>query len=242
MAHGADMLAANSFYSNGGHEPTCSSAKALHLDSDLVPFAPAPAAASPARQPASPSKSPAAHRISTIDWTRLGFEDGAAGGTGASPSRTPQRVCVDGAWRLKSSLSSPSLPVTYSPCPGASKHVVRQPERKVQLDNYAVRAHDAPNPQTGPRAAQCVANAQSLRGLAALTLACMHIPTLADPSLPHVLVCTCARSWRRRAVRGNAPTSARRLRRSGAPLRRGTHAGASHTRATHSTHPRAAST
>lgn len=138
MAHGADMLAANSFYSNGGHEPTCSSAKALHLDSDLVPFAPAPAAASPARQPASPSKSPAAHRISTIDWTRLGFEDGAAGGTGASPSRTPQRVCVDGAWRLKSSLSSPSLPVTYSPCPGASKHVVRQPERKVQLDNYAL--------------------------------------------------------------------------------------------------------
>jgi len=138
MAHGADMLTTNSFYSNGGHEQAYSSARALHLDSNLVPFAPAPSAASPSRQPASPSKSPAAHRISAVDWTRFGFEEGAAGGVGASPSRTPQRMCVDGAWRLNSSLSSPSLPVTYSPCPGASKHVVRQPERAVQLDNYAL--------------------------------------------------------------------------------------------------------
>ena len=125
---GGDWVHNNSFYSNGATGEASSTARLVHLDMTLVPRAPPPGPA-PQR---SPTVSPA-KRVSGII-----FDDGSgsAGGGGS-----PQRVCVDGAWRLNlgTSGSSPSLPKAEM-----GKRFVPLEQhngRRLQLDNRTLMEH-----------------------------------------------------------------------------------------------------
>jgi hypothetical protein len=130
---GADFLYTNSYWSNGATGNECGRARELHLDVSLVPFAQAPASNAGAQR--SLSLSPSKRIISGI-----AFDDGSQP-SAAGASVSPQRVCVDGAWRLSTSLgTSASASSLSSPVPRHLGDEGKQPvpvfnERRVQLDN-----------------------------------------------------------------------------------------------------------
>ena len=158
-----DFVHINSYYSNtGGVTPSSWVARELHLDRSLVPLAQTEHV--PLSRP-NPSLSPS-RRISAIrfeDRTKspaagLPLADMPPAGSPSTSSSmpavtavasasshagaSPQRVYVDGQWRLRTSLgtsaSSPSLP-SRQPAGDIGKQPVHVPiERLMQLDNRAL--------------------------------------------------------------------------------------------------------
>ena len=122
---GGDFVYANSFFQNGTVASSQDGVRSrdLHLGHDLVPLAGAPSGLTPSRSSSNHATarhpSPPGRRISAIE-----FDDG----------HSPQRVPVDGAWRLTSTLSSPDI-ATVQHHPGMARRVVPQQERSMQLVN-----------------------------------------------------------------------------------------------------------
>jgi len=127
-AQEGDFLYNNSYFANGANGQECQRARELHLDASLVPLATLPKPTPAQRSPLlSPSK-----RLSAIT-----FEDGSQLAAGAVAAISPQRMYIDGAWRLSTSLgksaSSPSLPRHLGDA--GKQPVPLRSERRVQLEN-----------------------------------------------------------------------------------------------------------
>ena len=143
-----DFVHTNSYYSNtGGVTPSSKMARELHLDRSLVPLA--HTEHMPLARP-NPSLSPS-RRISAIrfeDRTKspaTGVLSAGMAPAGSPSTSSPQRVYMDGQWRLKTHLgasaSSSSLP-SRQPAGDIGKQPVHAPiERLVQLDNRALADH-----------------------------------------------------------------------------------------------------
>ena len=141
---GGDFLYANTFFNNGlvaGSQEGIRS-RDLHLGHDLVPLAPR-SNNMPSRSSSSNKverhPSPPGRRISAIE-----FDDGAWAGSPVA-AHSPQRVPVEGAWRLTSMLSSPEL-ATVQHHQGVTRQVVPQQARNMQLVNrslYEAKARGA---------------------------------------------------------------------------------------------------
>lgn len=121
---GNDFLIDNSFFANSGAQvQPATRPKELHLDVNLVPFAQPTAPSAPLGR--SPSKAPG-RRISAHCFEDMTTAPNypvtisssyspsklAAPPIEAGSSASPQRMYVDGQWRLSTSLSSPSLPMS----------------------------------------------------------------------------------------------------------------------------------
>lgn len=111
---GNDFLMENSFFSNSGAQvQSATRPKELHLDVNLVPLAQPSAPSYGRNPPGAPGMRLSAHRFEDMTPTvpitiTSAYSPSKLGAFSADPggAATPQRMCVDGQWRLSSSLSS----------------------------------------------------------------------------------------------------------------------------------------